>query len=362
MKIQRSYFPSLQWKGIKGLGLHSFGDASERGFGACVYIRVPLGDDLFQVSLVLSRGKVAPIKKDSLPRLELLGALLCVRLLVFIKSALFLTEEVSYYCWTDSTVALSWIKGDPSRWKTFIPNRVTEIQTLTSPSCWYHCPGKENPADLISRGIAAERLVLSDIWFFGPPWLKGTLTLQPEQVEMSLNDDEICNKIVVSCLAVEPFPQVFEFFRWSKFPKALNIVAWTLRFIKNCKPQSTKYFGPLTYEELTKAKTKLFHCVQREAYPQDIVALTQGKQLKKGSPLNKLDPFLDNEGLLRIKGRLEYSDLCYESKHPIILPPSHIVKALVRFQHVLLKHVLLKPRKHHLSKNRSLSCCSQGEL
>ncbi|XP_068210791.1 uncharacterized protein [Palaemon carinicauda] len=40
----------------------------------------------------------------------------------------------------DSTVALSWIKGDPSRWKTFVANRVTEIQTLTSPSCWYHCP------------------------------------------------------------------------------------------------------------------------------------------------------------------------------------------------------------------------------
>ncbi|XP_068208316.1 uncharacterized protein [Palaemon carinicauda] len=174
-------------------------------------------------------------------------------------------EEVSYYCWTDSTVALSWIKGDLSRWKTFVANRVTEILTLTSPSCWYHCPD-------------------------------GVNFLKP------------------------------------------SILWLGLRFTKNCKPQSTKYFGPLTYDELTKAKTKLFHCVQRDAYPQDILALTQGKQLKRGSPLNKLDPFLDNEGLLRIKGRLEYSDLCYESKHPIILPPSHIVKALGCFQHVLLKH------------------------
>ena len=56
------------------------------------------------------------------------------------------------------------------------------------------------------------------------------------------------------------------------------------------------------------------------------------------SPLNKLDPFLDGDGLLRIKGRLEYSDLCYESKHPLILPSTHIVKTLVRFQHRLLKH------------------------
>ncbi|XP_068250660.1 uncharacterized protein [Palaemon carinicauda] len=63
-----------------------------------------------------------------------------------------------------------------------------------------------------------------------------------------------------------------------------------------------------------------------------------GKQLNKESPLNKLDHFLDSRGLLRIKGRLEYSDLSYEIKHPIILPPSHIVKVLVHFQHVLLKH------------------------
>ena len=337
-KVQRCYFQNLAWKNLTGLELHSFGDASEKGYGACVYMRVPLPDGSFKVSFVVSRGKVAPIKKVSLPRLELLGALLCARLLIFVKSALGLVGDVSYFCWTDSTVALSWIKRDPSRWKVFVSNRVGEIQSLTSPDHWYHCPGKDNPADLVSRGAFAEHLVSSDLWLFGPPWFKESLTsLQHEQIDFAILDQN-CDESTTSCIAVDPVSQVFDFSRWSKFQKALNIVAWTLRFIDNCKPHSVKCVGALSYCELTKAKSKLYYCVQREEYSREIISLTQGKPLHKGSSLNKLDPFLDNEGLLRVKGRLEYANLCYESKHPIILPYTHVVKILVRFQHVLLKH------------------------
>lgn len=66
--------------------------------------------------------------------------------------------------------------------------------------------------------------------------------------------------------------------------------------------------------------------------------MSQGKPLPKGSSLRKLDPFLDCNGLLRIKGRLQYSDLSYDSKHPIIIPHCHVAKLIVQFQHKLLKH------------------------
>ena len=74
-----------------------------------MYLRVPNADGSFNVSLVLSRGRVAPIKKISVPRLELMGALMCARLSVFLKTALHLAD-VQMYCWTDSKVALSWKK------------------------------------------------------------------------------------------------------------------------------------------------------------------------------------------------------------------------------------------------------------
>ena len=94
----------------------------------------------------------------------------------------------------------------------------------------------------------------------------------------------------------------------------------------------------LTTGELATAKSKLLYCVQQEAYPNEISALRLSKPLPKGSSLFKLDPFLDDHGLLRIKGRLEFSDLSYESKHPVIIPNGHVAKLLVRFQHFFLKH------------------------
>ncbi len=152
------------------------------------------------VSLVMSRGRVTPVKNLTLPRLELIGALLCARLVAYVKSALHI--EMPLYCWTDSTVTLSWIKGEPHRWKSFVRNRVLEIQELTSPSAWYHCPGKDNPADLISRDTLAEDLVSSEMCLDGPAWL--SLPIQhPQQEQYMLSSKEDSEEeVATSCLTV----------------------------------------------------------------------------------------------------------------------------------------------------------------
>ena len=77
----------------------------------------------------MSRTRVAPIKKVSLPRLELLSSLLCARMAEYVRAALGV-EGTKITCYTDSTASLWWIKGDPLRFKTFVANRVSEIQTL----------------------------------------------------------------------------------------------------------------------------------------------------------------------------------------------------------------------------------------
>ncbi|XP_037775533.1 uncharacterized protein LOC119572496 [Penaeus monodon] len=94
-KINRCYFPEISWSKLSGLELHAFGDASEKGYGASVYLRDPLGGGTYQVSFVVARSRVAPIKRVTLPRLELLGALLCARLLDFVMSALYLDKTVT---------------------------------------------------------------------------------------------------------------------------------------------------------------------------------------------------------------------------------------------------------------------------
>lgn len=341
-QVCRCYIPELSWKTFtcRHVEMHAFGDASEKGYGACVYLRVPITDGSFKVSLVLSRGRVAPIKKMSVPRLELMGALLCARLSVFVKTALHLTD-VQMYCWTDSTVALSWIKGDPNRWKTFVANRVTEIQSLIPPVQWHHSPGKDNPADLISRGAFAEDLISSTLWLNGPPWLsEHTASLLQDEVPVTLSipDELFPNSGTVTCLSAEFTPVEIDFSRWGHFTKALKCFAWVIRFVNNCKPGAVKSTGPLSYTELDQAKTKLFFCVQREKYSQEITNLTLDKSLPKGSAIRKFNPFLDENGLLRSKGRLDQADISYESKYPLIIPSSHIAKLLVSFQHTFLNH------------------------
>ena len=69
----------------------------------------------------------------TLPRLELLGALVCARLVDYIKMALHLSNNTKVYCYTDSQVTLAWIKGDPGKLQTFVGNRVSEIQSLIPP-------------------------------------------------------------------------------------------------------------------------------------------------------------------------------------------------------------------------------------
>ena len=96
---------------MTGVELHVFGDASEKAYGACVYLRLPLPNSNFKVSLIMSKGKVAPIKSMSLPRLELMSAVLYSRLAKFVLNALHL--NIPAFCWTDSTITLSWIESDP---------------------------------------------------------------------------------------------------------------------------------------------------------------------------------------------------------------------------------------------------------
>lgn len=65
-------------------------------------------------------------------------------------------------------IVLAWIAKEPSRWQTFVSNRVSEIQSSLLYNHWGHVSGKENPADLVSRGVSCDKLKGSDLWWAGP--------------------------------------------------------------------------------------------------------------------------------------------------------------------------------------------------
>ena len=97
--------------------LSVFTDASEKAYGWYVYLKTTT-DKCSAVSLVMSKVKIAPLKRITLPRLELLAASLGARLVRLISSALELDlESCSFSCWTDSEIALKWIHSDAHKCK-----------------------------------------------------------------------------------------------------------------------------------------------------------------------------------------------------------------------------------------------------
>lgn len=150
-----------RWFGITsntlGFELHGFSDASQEAIAAVIYLRVLNDVGEARVTIAAAKTKVAPLKHTTIPRLELSAAVLSVKLAIAIKNSLDVTN-LPIHMWTDSTVALAWIKGHPSRWKDFVRNRVTFIQELPD-SRWHHVSGKENPADLALRGVPPQRLL-----------------------------------------------------------------------------------------------------------------------------------------------------------------------------------------------------------
>ena len=333
LEIQCTYFPKIPWTpNSDRVELIGFGDASEHAYGAVVYIRLHL-DGRYMVYFVYARCRVAPMKKMSIPRLELLAALLCARITTFVKTSLRL-DNIKIYCYSDSTAIISWINSDPLKYKAFVANRITEIQELVPPVYWLHVPGAYNPADIASRGAMASELMSNDYWFKGPSWLR--------QHEKFPKSDDVALLIVEEELLgiKEPsYCNIFNFENCSNLTYVINCVARVLRFIHNCRSSSSaRQYGSLTSAETTAARNQLWRSVQQECYGLEIARLQSGKPILRESSLCKLNPFVDNQGILRVTGRIENSELAYDAKHPIIIPPGNIAKLIIRDQHVNMHH------------------------
>ena len=117
------------------------------------------------VRLIAAKSKVAPLIKQTIPRLELMEAGILARLVKSIQSNL--PFPTTNWFWSDSVTTLAWIRNYRP-WKLFIRNRANQIRGLTNIENWRHCPGELNPADLPTRGISGKQLVDNELWWQDP--------------------------------------------------------------------------------------------------------------------------------------------------------------------------------------------------
>ena len=156
--------------------IHGFGDASDRAYAAVIYLRTVYSDGMVSTCILASKTRVAPMKKQTTPRLELLGATIMSHLVYNILEVLPTQPQV--YCWTDSMTVLSWIKN--RQWKQYVQIRVKEIHKLVDKDNWRFCPGIMNPADIPSRSCTSYELKSSELWWNGPNFLKDTCENWPD--------------------------------------------------------------------------------------------------------------------------------------------------------------------------------------
>lgn len=318
--------------------LHGFGDASEKGYCAVIYLVFENLSGHRQSFFVSSKSKIAPLKTLSLPRLELCASVLVAKLAYFIYEQF--NKQISIdlvRCWSDSTVVLSWIRSSPHRWKTFVSNRVAYIQGKFPASSWSYVPTSENPADLGSRGILPSELLHNSLWWIGPSFLLSSI-FSSDRPEEPLSS-EVLNEARTITLQATISPNIFDelLAKYSSITRINRILFLILRFIHNIRNPQNKHSGSGSASDLYQALLQLVKHEQKRFFHSEISLIQEGKLLPKN--FRKLSPFFDDLGILRVGGRLANAPLPFDTRFPALLPSnSRLTTLLIEDCHITQLH------------------------
>ncbi|XP_015119447.1 uncharacterized protein LOC107042777 [Diachasma alloeum] len=261
--------------------LHGFCDASNLAYGACIYLRSISNSRDTQVSLLCAKSRVAPVTtKPFSPRLEICGALLLAKLMTNVRSIIHIQAH-----------------------------RVQK----TNIDDWKHVRTHENPADLVSRGQTPEEFIKPSLWKEGPAWLHQDEDHWPALEHHFPSTPPELRKQQPTPPAETCFVTIMDQRRsnvltwYSSLTKLQRVIAYCRRFLSRNK-------GPISVDEMDAALQGIVYWMQREAFAPAITLLLKKVPDQKASalvPLAKLNPFLDQRGVIRVGGRLRNSKIPY---------------------------------------------------
>jgi hypothetical protein len=329
-----SIISTPRWLGTstekRTIELHGFSDASQLAMASVIYVRVVAESDAACITIVGSKTKVAPLKRMTIPRLELTAAAMLTQQMVHVRKVLDLSKA-PIYLWTDSSVILAWIRSHPSRWKDYVRNRVSAIQETLPDAQWNHVSGKENPADCASRGLSPRQLKEESLWWTGPKWLSQPTTTWPASNPTTADGVQLEERTsIVASVVTENMSQWNLLTRYSSLTRLLRITAICRRVVSRMRRvPATSLSYPITPAEIESSRLFWVGAVQRTYFFGELKTLSQSQVLPRNHSLSRLTPYIDESNLLRIGGRLKNALLDPDAKHPLILPRDSTFTRLV---------------------------------
>ncbi|XP_044181007.1 uncharacterized protein LOC122962163 [Acropora millepora] len=292
--------------------LHVFSDASEYAYSAAAYLR--LSDDhrdQAHCSLVFGKCRNAPLRRPTIPRLELMASVMAVRISNTIRAELDVPIDNVIF-WTDSLTVLQYINNRTRSFHRFVATRLEEIHEHTTPDQWNHVPGVLNPADDGLRGLPIQAFQPRCRWWSGPEFLRDSQEHWPHRDVGDVAEDDK--------------------------------EAITLKSKRSVPP--TVNHGKISLAETLAASKAIVKTVQLQYFQEDLEALESGKPIKKDSKLSKLCPVLI-DGAICVGGRLHHAPVASQAMHPLVIPSQHpIALLLILHHHEILGHA---GREHVLS-------------
>ncbi len=331
-KVKRALKPaSLR---IRHCELIYFADASQKAYGAVSYIRFIDCDDQIHGAFLMAKARLAPLKGQTMPRLELMAAVTVVR-----QDGL-LREETDLHVnnlvfFTDSAIVSHYLRNEEKRFCVFVANRVSTISNGSTVNQWHHEPSALNPADDVSRGLTASDITQNNKrWLHGPVFLwsqrdySRMIDCESECCLLLQEEPEELSSAVTYATSVitDEEPDVIDnlFRRYSSWTRLRKDICWLRRFIVYLqghygkKDQAVQSSRVISVEELHAAET--------------VIVRHEQKCLAARRVLN-LRPEINSNGVIVVGGRLKNSSLTESQKHPVILPKHAVTDIVIRHYH-----------------------------
>ena len=346
-EVTRCYKPCGFGK-VKEFWIHHFSDASEEGYGQVSFIRMVNCDGAVHCNFIMVKARVPPKKYISIPRLELVAATLSVKMAKFLSKEL----KIGYFqetVWSDSKVVLIYIRSTSKKFKIFVANRIQQIYENSEVNQWRYVPSKNNPADHASRGsIDVNSGGKCSTRVNGPQFLREPEHTSPVQKDVQIVSDtdvEVKYSLKVNMVSyrIDIIDALEKISSWKRIKRIMAVIMKYRETLLNlAKKQKANTDSPIVdMKLLQKGETAVIKQYQRKAFQKEISILENAKAIaiSSQSSIYKLDPFLDNYGILRVGGRINKANLDYRLKHLVLLPKEgHITHTIIRDHHGRVAH------------------------